>query len=142
MYESGALNPNELRSLSVAEKIYEQIRRRKTDYINVARNTRFSLEQCKVIKNYLFHDRHELTDGYKQFIPDIMIAQSWLRLCEIKGNRIKKHDIMLLFHELTEIQLLLNNADISQREAHRMANRKYNYLKCAKEYYKSIGIHV
>lgn len=140
MYESGAINPNDVRSIDIAEKLYNQIRQRRTDYINVARNTRLSLEQCKIIKNYLFYDRHELSDGYKQFLPDIMMAQSWLRLSEKNGNNIQKHDVVMVYHELTEVVLLLTNTNMSQREAHNLAERKYNYLQASKQYYKSLGI--
>ena len=142
MYESGAINPNDVRSIDVAEKLYSQIRRRKTDYINVARNTMLSLEQCKIVKNYIFYDRHELSDGYKQFLPDIMMAQSWLRLSEKNGNNIQRHDVIMLYHELTEISLLIHNTNISQRQAHNLAESMHNYLQAAKKYYRSLGIYI
>lgn len=40
----GAINPNSMKGLDEAERLYDQIRKRKTDYINVARNSGCSLE--------------------------------------------------------------------------------------------------
>lgn len=44
IYESGALNPNSRLGMLRANELYEQIRKRRTDYVNVARHTKFSLE--------------------------------------------------------------------------------------------------
>ena len=76
IYESGAISPNDLRCLDEARKLYEQIRNRRTDYINVAHNTQFSVEQCRIVKDYIFYNKHELWEGYKRFAPDIAMAQS------------------------------------------------------------------
>lgn len=56
--------------------MYEQIRKRRTDVLNVSRNSGLSIEQCTIIKNYIFSNMHELSNGYKRFMPDIAIAQS------------------------------------------------------------------
>lgn len=72
----GAINPNSMKGLDEAERLYDQIRKRKTDYINVARNSGCSLEQAKVIKDYIFNNMHELHEGYKRFTPDLAMAQS------------------------------------------------------------------
>lgn len=36
MYESGAQNPNTLKSIDKAKTMYEQIRRRETDIFNIS----------------------------------------------------------------------------------------------------------
>lgn len=136
MYVSGAINPNSLVGMQKANRLYEQIRQRKSDYINVASNTGFSLEQCKCIKNYIFMDMHELSTGYERFIPDLAIAQSWLRLAERSGKNIQKHDVILLYHELSELIYLLQNTNSHQQEAHHYAELKYNYAKACELYYK------
>lgn len=136
MYESGAQNPNTLANQKKAAGMYEQIKRRRTDYINVARNSNLSVEQCKIIKDYMFVNSHELKSGYRPFYPDFAIASSWYRLAEKNPNNIKKHDIVMLYHELREIQILLSKPTMSQSEAHRLAELEYNYSAACKEYYK------
>lgn len=55
MYECGAINPNSYQGIKKAKALYEQIRKRRTDIINVHNHTGFSLEQCKIIKKlYLY----------------------------------------------------------------------------------------
>ena len=76
MYESGAQNPNTLKSIDKAKTMYEQIRRRETDIFNISKNTGLSVEQCTFIKNYAFLDMHELTEGYVRFTPDFAMASS------------------------------------------------------------------
>lgn len=135
MFESGAQNPSSLINIRKAEKMYEQIRKRKTDVIHVSNNTGFSIEQCQIIKNYAFVNMHMLHDGYRAFFPDFAMASSWMRLSEKSGKNIKKHDVIMLYHELYEIQLLISNKSMNQREAHDEATKKYNYSLACKIYY-------
>ena len=123
----GAINPVSPRGYEKAEELYEQIRRRRKDYINVARNTNCSLEQAKIIKDYIFNNMHELRSGYRRFDADLMIAQSWLRLSERNANNIQRHDLILIYHELYEIRLLLADNNLHQASAHEQAQRRYNY---------------
>lgn len=44
----------------------------------------------------------------------------------------------MLMHELYEINLLLNNPELTQRDAHFMAEKKYNYSLACKKYYNLI----
>lgn len=143
IYESGAISPNNIHCLDLAEKMYSQIRRRKTDFINVAKNTGLSVEQCRIVKNYIFYDEHELKEGYIRFTPDIAMAQSWQRLAEKNGNNILQHDYMLVKHELTEIKYLLIYTKMTQREAHNRAEADgYSYSEAVKLYYRSIGFNI
>lgn len=136
----GALNPNSLRGMDEAEKLYEQIRKRKTDHIHVSNDSGCSLEQAKVIKDYIFNNMHELHSGYMRFAPDLAMAQSWLRLSEVKGARIQPYDIVLLQHELYELRLMLDNKDLHQKAAHDIAESRYNYYAAAREFYKQFSI--
>ena len=136
----GALNPNSLRGMDEAEKLYEQIRKRKTDHIHVSNNSGCSLEQAKVIKDYIFNNMPELHSGYTRFAPDLAMAQSWLRLSEVKGARIQPHDIVLLQHELYELMLMLDNKDLHQKAAHDITESRYNYYAAAREFYKQFSI--
>ena len=122
---SGALDPESKEAEIHAEQYYESVRNMKNDYINIAKNTGFSENDIKEIKNYLFVDKHELTDGYKRFRPYFEIAQSWQRL--ESGINIREQDIILLNHELTELRLV--KSGISQDDAHIEASKIFNYRK-------------
>ncbi|MBQ6250181.1 MAG: hypothetical protein IJK57_00710 [Ruminococcus sp.] len=65
------------------------------------------------------------------------MAQSWQRL--IEGKNIQKHDITLLHHEKMESDLMKKG--LSQLEAHRISEKKYNYAKESREYYAEINKH-
>lgn len=138
----GAINPVSPTGYAKAEELYEQIRKRRKDYINVARNSGCSLEQAKVIKDYIFNNMHELRRGYRRFDADLMIAQSWLRLSERNANNIQKHDLTLLYHELYEIRLLLSDNNLHQAAAHEQAQEKYNYNLEARQFYARHGFIV
>lgn len=117
-----------------------RLEKRKTDHIHVSNNSGCSLEQAKVIKDYIFNNMHELHSGYMRFAPDLAMAQSWLRLSEVKGARIQSHDIVLLQHELYELRLMLDNKDLHQKAAHDIAESRYNYYAAAREFYKQFNI--
>jgi hypothetical protein len=133
---SGGLNPYvDIETRDVAERMYKEIRNRKTDYINVARNTGFSVEQTKIVKNYLFYDRHLIGNEFTQFSASYEIAQSWRRLSERTPNNIEDHDVLLLQHELYEIGMLVSNNQCSQSYAHMKAEAMYNYSKASRDFY-------
>lgn len=135
---SGDVNINSKEARIHTKSMYEQIRNRRTDCINVSVNSGFTLEQVTIIKNYLFKDCHELSYGYMPFEPSYDIAESWRRLSEKSGKNIKHHDIILLYHELLEIQILLQGR-CTQKEAHELASKQYNYHLLSDNYYRSIG---
>lgn len=70
------------------------------------------------------------------------MAQSWLRLSEKSGNKILQHDIILLYHELTEISYLIRFSEMSQAEAHSKAEELYNYSEACKQYYNKLCIKI
>ncbi len=129
MIISEGLNYSGLKASSdEASKMYESIRKRKTDWYNVSNNTNFSIEQTQTVKSYIFNESHLLQGfGCRKFFPDIAIAQSWLRLSEKSGKNIQSHDILLLYHELYEISLLLADNTLTQYKAHEIATLKYDY---------------
>lgn len=75
----------------------------------------------------------------KRFYASYEIAESWRRLSEWNGRNIQKHDIILLYHELYEIQLLLGDRNMSQATAHRLASEKYPYDDMSEGYYRERG---
>lgn len=123
-------DPLSTKALKHAEMYYEEIRKRSTDVKTIARNTGFEESEIHRIKNYIFMESHKLDDGYRRFDASFEIASSWQRLIE---NRIEKHDITLLKHELLEIRL--TEQGIDQRPAHNYAENQFNYGKESNEYY-------
>jgi hypothetical protein len=120
---SGALNPESDEAKNHAEKYYKSIRKMKTDYINIAKNTGMLEKDILEIKRYLFVDKHDLINGHERFDPHYSVAQSWQRLVE--GKNIKEQDIILLNHELMEMRLVKNG--MTQDEAHIIATKQFNY---------------
>lgn len=108
-----------------------------TDIQKITDNTEFSYGQILLIKNYLFMDVHELDGELKLFDACFEIAESWRRLAFDRKN-IKPHDILLLKHELNEINLV--SQGYSQNDAHDMTNKLYNYAEASSEYYRLLSI--
>lgn len=140
---SGGLNPLSDRAEDHAFTYYESVRKNKTDYYTIAKNTGFSIEQIQMVKNYIFMDVHYLRDdkgyAYRRFYPSFEMADSWRRLQSKGGKLIQKHDILLLQHELSEISLLLMNSKLTQAEAHSKAEATYNYNLACKQFYAQFG---
>ena len=56
----GALNPISTDAILHANRMYDIIRKRSTDILNISRNTNFTFEQVSLIKNYIFFGIHVL----------------------------------------------------------------------------------
>ena len=137
---SGAIsNPYSKEALKHAEVAYGSIRKSHTDIERIANNTEYTKEQITLIKNYLFYDEHDLDGEYRRFDPDFCIAQSWHRLA-FEPDNIQEHDLILLKHELHEMQLMLQG--YKQSEAHDLTNGKgLNYHFACERYYETISGH-
>ena len=134
---SGARNPNSKEAREHAERYYGLVRSMKTDVSRISKATGFVEEDIRMIKNYIFMEKHDL--GGKEpeyFAPDYMMAESWQRLIDGKPE---SHDITLLNHEIMERNLMKKG--MPQDEAHIKASGKYNYAKEAGEYYAKIKKH-
>lgn len=115
---------------------YERIRNDNYDIDKIVKNTGFKRIQIEVIKNYLFYDKHERSNGnIERFDPDFYIAQSWHRLA-YEPNNIQPHDLLLLEHEAMELSLALQG--IPQEIAHDTTEKKFNYTKAATDYYENL----
>jgi len=96
------------------------------DVQNIAENTGFSVEDIKRIKEHVFFKEHDLGgDKKERFAPHFEIAQSWQRL--IDGKQIQPHDLILLRHELLEIEYM--DKGYNFQKAHDLTNAKFNYTK-------------
>lgn len=126
----GALEPYSKEAEKHSEVYYESVRKMTTDVENIAKNTGFDVQDIKRIKEHIFYKEHDLGETKKRrFHPSYDMAQSWQRL--IDGRKIEPHDIILLRHELMEIDLMNNG--ISQQDAHNLTNTKFNYRKALDE---------
>ena len=110
-----------------AIKYYESVRRSKT----IANNTRMSEKSINKVYDHVFIKEHELYGGKRRFDPDYDMAESFRRLRE--GKNIQEHDLIMLKHERLEYELM-NKKHMSYQEAHRLAEKKYNYQKALKEF--------
>ena len=113
--------------------MYEEIRKRTADVEKISKNTGYSKKIIREIKNYLFINKHDLGDRVSRFDSDFSIAQSWDRLTK---NEFVEHDLILLKHEIYESELIAKG--MSQRDAHILASKKYNYKKESGKYYAEL----
>ena len=120
-----------------AKKFYEAVRNRDVniEVFTISKNTNFSEEDVRKIYNHIFINEHVLENGLRRFDPSYDMAESWRRLRE--GKNILKHDIVMMYHELTELTLM--EQGMSYREAHNETDKIYNYLKELKKWQKKRG---
>lgn len=131
---SGARNPYGEAADEHAKRYYGLVRKMTTDVEKIAKNTGYSINEIKEIKEFIFMTKHDL--GGKEpeyFRPDYMMAESWRRLIDGKPE---PHDLTLIKHEIMEKQLM--SKGMTQEEAHLFTSQKYNYGKEANEFYGKI----
>jgi len=122
---------------SHAERYYEEIRNRKSDVEAIANNSGFAVGDVNRVKQHIFIQKHDLgTDEPLRLTPDYDMAVSWQKL--IDGKNIREMDIVLLKHELVEIEFLSQGYTFD--EAHELAEKKYNYAEYVKELNAREGI--
>ncbi len=127
---SGALNPKSDEAQKHADMYYESVRHMKTDVKRIAANTGFNEKEIQEVKNYVFMEKHDLGNGEPEYLyPSYDMAESWQRMI---AGKYESHDITLLKHEIMERELIKQG--YSQQEAHRIAEKKYNYAVEADEY--------
>ena len=128
---SGAISRTDHERMDAhAERYYESIRKRTDDVPAISANTDFTPEEVEAIKRHVFIDSHDLGDEIiERFSPNYDMAVSWQRL--IDGRDIREMDIILLNHELTELNFMARG--YTYNKSHEMAEEKYNYTKFIKE---------
>ena len=133
---SGAItDPYSGRALKHAKLYYDTIRNARDDIVKIARNTGFTEAQIRYVKNYLFLDKHNLADGFRRFDPSFKIAESWRRLAYDPEN-IQSHDLTLIKHELSELELVLKG--VTQEQAHEIVSRHYDYPRESETFYRNL----
>lgn len=75
---SGGLNRYSRQAKSHAERMYEEILKRRTDYLEISKNTGFSIEQVQIVKSYIFRHSHYLNGSTlsSKFDPSYEMAES------------------------------------------------------------------
>ena len=98
-------------------------------------DVKIDIRMIKKAKKHLFMTKHKLfgSDEPVYFYPDYDIAQSWQRLTD-KNRKLEAHDLLLIPHEALESDYMAKG--YSQREAHNLANEKYDYQTALKTYNK------
>lgn len=109
-----------------AKRYYASLRNSDRESVvdSISENT--GIERVKVAKMYdhLIVNKYDLDDGYKHFVPDYYMAESWRRLRE--GKEIQAHDLIMIQHEAMEYDLM-NRDGLPYLVAHDATNQVYNY---------------
>lgn len=129
----GALNdsndPDRKRRDAHAERYYEELRRSKPEPIikRLSKNTGIPFKAARRVFNHVFINEHELYDGeVKRFDPSYEMSESFRRL--LSGEKIQKHDMILVYHEWLE-SVFMDRYGIKYREAHDKTCEDYDYDK-------------
>lgn len=126
----GALNRDSEEATKHAELYYDEIRKMKNDVNKISENVNMPLEKIIEIKQYVFIEEHDLSNGKKRFDPSYDMAIAWQRLIGDK-SKIRESDKILLEHEYLECQYMKQG--LSYEEAHNKTNEKYNWWAKVKE---------
>ena len=82
-----------------------------------------------MVKDHIFFNKYDLGGTEPEaFAPDYHMALSWQRLAD--GKAIEDMDMVLVKHELKERELMFEQG-MSYNEAHRIAEKEFNYKKLA-----------
>lgn len=129
----GALNdlndPDGSKRDNHAIMYYEELRNSsKASFVDaVSSNTGIDAETVSKTYAHIFENKHDLDKGFTYFEPDYYMSESFRRLRT--NDNIQEHDKILLRHEALEYDIMEANPDMSYEEAHRMAEKTYNYKK-------------
>ena len=143
---SGAtIDPNSPKGEEKAVRLYDRIRDSDEDVLSITRTLAIvhkdlgvSVGDIQKIKEYLFYDSHQMSDGFHPFIPEPDIPDSWLRLTA-GASQIKPHDITLIRYEILEMRYV--DSGMTQAEAHELASPKYDYDEECRKYHGKVGKH-
>ncbi|MFJ1748705.1 hypothetical protein ACIOJD_21005 [Streptomyces sp. NPDC088116] len=125
-----------------AEEAYASFLEDTRDVTSIAENSHhvqrangssgFSAEEIASVKKHVFDTEHPIVDPetgkvvVRKFDADAEIADAWIRLRS--GNSLPE-DHLLLEHEIAELGYLRDHPGSTYQEAHRFANKDYNWEK-------------
>lgn len=116
-----------------ANLYYEAIRNGKKKPVvdAISQNANISSEYVSKMYDHLFVNEYDLDKGHVRFDTDYDIAESIQRLRD--GKNIQEHDLILVYHEAMEHDLM-NNDGLGYEEAHERANIAFNYQKALEQW--------
>jgi hypothetical protein len=110
-----------------AKKFYKKCLQDNSDVDKISNNTGFSRQNIEKIKKHIMIKEHRFEDGtVRKFDVNIDQALAWQRL--IEGTDIRDSDILLLNHELRELEYMATTNCVYE-VAHAYSNEKYNWQK-------------
>lgn len=140
---TGALNdvndPDHIRRDEHADLYYAEIRNSsKESFVSaVSKNTSVNQEIVAKTYKHIFEDKHDLEKGYDYFDTDYDMAESFRRLRT--NDNIQNHDVILLYHEALEYDIMQANPTMPYEEAHAIAEQTYNYKAALNDWLRKQG---
>lgn len=130
----GILDKSIEKQEAYAKSVYTKIRNisEKEDIEKVAKSSGLDYNSIKEIRDHVFVNKHQLSNGFKRFAEDVNIANAWEAL---EQGRPKSTDILLLRHELEELTLMKEKG-YDYEKAHWTSNLKYPWQFKVDEKYK------
>lgn len=116
-----------LKIIKTTEDYYAKIRsgNNKDLITRIANNSGKSYSEIEQIVNHIFKNKHKFENGsVKFFDPSADIVKAFERL---RTGEHTDSDILLLNHEFAELTYMRNKKYNVYENAHKMANRKYNW---------------
>ncbi len=108
-----------------ANKFYKKCIQDNLDIEQISNNAGFSYEDIEKIKRHIMIEEHLFSDGsIHKFDVNIDQALEWKSL--IDGSNIKETDILLLNHELRELNYMAET-NCPYEIAHKYSNEKYDW---------------
>ena len=125
VHSGGIIYEDSPEAIRHAETYYTAVRKMRTDVRKIAKNTGMKKRDIAEIKSYIFEEEHSIYGHVRRFDPSYEMAQSWQRL--IDGRNIQEQDIILLKHEMMELQLVKDG--IPLEVAHTQASKAFDFAK-------------
>ena len=116
-----------------ADRYYESVRNAKKQPVvdAISKNANISADYVSKMFDHLFVNEYDLDKGHVRFDTDYDIAESVQRLRD--GKNIQEHDLILVYHEAMEYDLM-NNDGLGYEEAHERANMAFNYQQALEKW--------
>ena len=125
VHSGGIIYEDSPEAIRHAETYYTAVRKMRTDVKKIAKNTGMKRRDIAEVKAYIFEEEHSIYGHVRRFDPSFEMAQSWQRL--IDGRNIQEQDIILLKHEMMELQLVKDG--IPLEVAHTQASKAFDFAK-------------
>lgn len=115
-------------AIAHAQQYYTAVRKMTADVSRISKSTGWKKRNVAAVKQHVFIDEHLIDGKMQRFDPSYEIAQSWQRL--IDGRNIQEQDMVLLNHELMELQLMREGLTFEQ--AHAQASKAFDFGRYVK----------